>query len=203
MSFKYINPGYIALLDGTDTTLEQTPTPSSSRTKTGVCYTYLSDDKYNEEKKKIIQLDEFYSDIWLKFDCYAEDTLNPLDHYSGCSIYISLPYSFSAELNINIDVENSTYTSYTSLNDYDDGMFTGYSAEEFTEQTNWKIDDINQILIHAHYNVSSPKFSGTLELKINGKTVNPEKWKPPVFIAFAVSFSSYKFQNISRHIRTF
>ena len=68
MSFKYVNPGYAALLSETNTyTVQYADTVAINKSKTGVCFNGRNNFKINLGDIGAI------SDIWVRFDCYIED----------------------------------------------------------------------------------------------------------------------------------
>lgn len=188
MSFKYINPGYVSLLDETDTAITQILNPPSSKTKTGVCYTYFHEPLYEygtlltDKIKRVILLDEFNSDIWVKFDYYVESSVdessgdeNSDDDYNtnyeevSGKLLILLPYNFCMEFTIYLTDFQNEYNIYLDLNTSPVQSNMTTSPEELESVSGWKRNAINNFLIHAHYNTSSEKESGTIEVSINGK----------------------------------
>ena len=147
MAFRYINPGYVSLLDNDVTATEVTGT-TYSRTGTGFSQTNSAAG---------ITIPHFASgdDFWAKFDAYIPSG-------SSSNIYCYMPNSYKVGFEINVydSGENSIYIICHYSNNNRQIMINGTA-----EYLGMRRGAINEFLIHI---VPGTSATARLDLWING-----------------------------------
>lgn len=155
MAFRYINPGYVALLDSDSSATEVTSTTYS---KSGVGF-YLNDTSYS--KGLTLENFSFESDFWANFDFYLGN--------NGADIYFYAP----GGNRVGVQISNSPswgtprvtiYASYSSNGKSSLATANGVSAVQ--NDLGITIDSVNSAWLHVKYGAAG---TGLIELSINGK----------------------------------
>lgn len=164
MSFRYVNPGYVYLLDSNVTATQIT---DSTYSRTGVAFTQT-----NSSAGVTIPQFKQGDDFWAKFDVYI-----PSDTYSGIDCHSPSTYSAGlfAELYSNRDSKlyadfgNGTRTLLVSGNNNTVGL---------------KLGDINSFRVHVVYGDSS---TALVEVFVNEKHFSSGGYQ----IAYSTAYSKH------------
>lgn len=165
MSFRYINPGYVSLLDNKDSTTQLTNTTLS---KTGVAFIKNSYDYAGVIAPAFISGNDF----WIKFDFYM--LANNSSKYYTFTFY--LPNTKG--IYICISISDNRLNAYV----YGDKYYYFLQSVTFNDSVK-KLDcgliqgAINSVLIHAVYGDSTTayvdlSFNGNLQTRQNGFAIN-------------------------------
>ena len=183
MSFRYVNPGYVYLLDSNVTATQIT---DSTYSRTGVAFTQTN----SSAGVTIPQFKQGY-DFWAKFDVYI-----PSGENTG--FYCQIPNHSSARLFISIDgnsiYESFFYFAYASAN-YNTKTF----ARGNDEKLGLKRNTVNTFVLHVVYGDSDTAkaelfFNGAKYEKINEEIIYSAS-QPKIVKIYAYTTGN-KFSNI-------
>ena len=151
MAWRYINPGYVHLLDA-DAQATATQYKSYDNSKTGVAF---SQTNYYSAGITIADFIEG-NDFWARFDVYIPNSTNG-------AVYCYAPYTYRSGFNLTLN------TSKFSILIERAGSAAKYIAESISWSRAWeyglKRNAINSILIHAKYVTDDGYW---IEINING-----------------------------------
>lgn len=159
MAFRYINPGYVSLLDADSGATEITGTTYS---KSGVAF-YLNDTNYN--KGVTIENFSFEKDFWMMFDFY-------MGNNADATIYVYAP----GGRQVGVGIRNSPSWETPKVTIYAyclQGTISLANARGFDtikEQLGINVNAINTALFHVKYGGAG---TGYIDISINNK----KNWK--------------------------
>ena len=158
MAFRYINPGYVSLLDADSGATEITGTTYS---ESGVAF-YLNDTNYN--KGVTIENFSFEKDFWMMFDFYMGNNEAAIRVYAPGGQRVGVEISNSPSggtpvVTIRAYCLQGYYTSLAKASDFN----------TIKEQLGINVNAVNTALLHVKYGGAG---TGYIELSIN----NQKNW---------------------------
>ena len=155
MSFKYINPGYLDLLQNIDTSYAGSQTPTSSQSKSGTAFWVYSAPSYGY--LKTIDQQTSGKEIWAKFDCYFPTSREYCVRLGTTVNYIEITYSsgtYKTGYRVWSGSASTTYLASTS------------NSNDVEKVVGVRLQQINTIWMHLKIGSGD---EGLLEWKINNK----------------------------------
>ena len=159
MSFKYINPGFIAFIGDTS---QATEFLGYQYSKTGVAFT--QSNRYQSNGARGVYLPDFNSgdDFWAKFDFYMPCRTSGRS-YTCCFIPNANTYGIYIDRDGSTVKVEFTYTMGNSHNTLATGSITNGTVES---NCGIKLNSINSVQMHVHYGAASSAYA---DICINNK----------------------------------